>query len=115
MSTSVLDTDGAGKYRNCGQVCVSPTRFIVQEDVFEKFRDGFAERAKAIKVGDGLEDGTQMGPMANPRRPEAMERLIGDAKDEGRQAPHRRRADRQPGLLLRAHRAVAISRSTPRS
>lgn len=79
----VLETAVGGKYRNCGQVCVSPTRFIVQEDVFERFRDGFIERAKAIKVGDGLEDGTQMGPMANPRRPEAMERLIGNAKDKG--------------------------------
>ena len=79
----VLDVAAPGKYRNCGQVCVSPTRFIVQEDVFERFRDGFVERAKKVKVGDGLEEGTQMGPMANPRRPEAMERLIGNAKDKG--------------------------------
>jgi len=78
-----LDTAVAGKYRNCGQVCVSPTRFIVEEKVFEKFRDGFVERAKNVKVGDGLADGTQMGPMANPRRPEAMDRLIGDATDKG--------------------------------
>lgn len=79
----VLDVAVPGKYRNAGQVCVSPTRFIVQEDVFERFRDGFIERAKAVKVGDGLEEGTQMGPMANPRRPEAMERLIGEARDKG--------------------------------
>jgi len=79
----VLETAVPGKYRNCGQVCVSPTRFIVQENVFERFRDGFAERMKAVKVGNGLEDGIQMGPMANPRRPEAMERLIGNAKDKG--------------------------------
>ncbi|TKD49887.1 NAD-dependent succinate-semialdehyde dehydrogenase [Sphingomonas baiyangensis] len=79
----VLDTMVASKYRNAGQVCVSPTRFIVQEDVFERFRIGFAERAAAVKVGDGLEAGTQMGPMANPRRPDAMERLIGNAKDKG--------------------------------
>ncbi|MFC4256872.1 aldehyde dehydrogenase family protein [Altererythrobacter xixiisoli] len=79
----VLDTAVGGKYRNCGQVCVSPTRFIVQEDVFERFRDGFIERAKAVKVGDGLEQGTQMGPMANPRRPEAIDRLIGNARDKG--------------------------------
>ncbi|WP_126173127.1 NAD-dependent succinate-semialdehyde dehydrogenase [Altericroceibacterium xinjiangense] len=78
-----LDTAVGGKYRNCGQVCVSPTRFIVEESVFEKFRDGFVERAKAVKVGDGLEEGTQMGPMANPRRPEAMDHLIGDAKSKG--------------------------------
>jgi succinate-semialdehyde dehydrogenase / glutarate-semialdehyde dehydrogenase len=79
----VLDTMVPGKYRNAGQVCVSPTRFIVQEAVFDKFRDGFIERAKAIKVGNGLEDGIQMGPMANPRRPDAMERMIGDAVARG--------------------------------
>jgi succinate-semialdehyde dehydrogenase/glutarate-semialdehyde dehydrogenase len=72
-----------GKYRNAGQVCVSPTRFIVEETVFEKFRDGFVERAKTVKVGDGLIDGTQMGPMANPRRPEAIDKFIADATDRG--------------------------------
>ncbi len=79
----VLDVVVPGKYRNCGQVCVSPTRFIVQDDVFERFRDGFAKRMGKVRVGDGLEDGTQMGPMANQRRPEAIERLIGNAKDKG--------------------------------
>lgn len=79
----VLDTMVASKYRNAGQVCVSPTRFIVQEDIFERFRTGFAERAGRIVVGDGLDTSTQMGPMANPRRPDAMERLIGDAKAKG--------------------------------
>lgn len=79
----VLNTMVGAKYRNAGQVCVSPTRFIVQENVFEKFRDGFAERAKAVKVGNGLDAGVQMGPMANPRRPDAMERLIGGAVKAG--------------------------------
>jgi succinate-semialdehyde dehydrogenase / glutarate-semialdehyde dehydrogenase len=79
----VLDTMVAGKYRNAGQVCVSPTRFIVQEGIFNRFRDGFAERAKGWRVGNGMEDGIQMGPMANPRRPDAMERLIGDAVAKG--------------------------------
>lgn len=79
----VLDTVVPHKYRNCGQVCVSPTRFIVEESMFEAFRDGFVERARRVKVGNGLEDGTQMGPMANPRRPEAMDRLIGDATARG--------------------------------
>ncbi|HSQ96474.1 MAG TPA: NAD-dependent succinate-semialdehyde dehydrogenase [Croceibacterium sp.] len=78
-----LATAVGGKYRNAGQVCVSPTRFIVQENVFEKFRDGFIEGAKAQVVGDGLADGTTMGPMANARRPEAMERLIGNAVQKG--------------------------------
>jgi succinate-semialdehyde dehydrogenase / glutarate-semialdehyde dehydrogenase len=79
----VLDTVVPHKYRNAGQVCVSPTRFIVEEPAFEAFRDGFAERARRIVVGPGLEEGTQMGPMANPRRPEAMARLIGDATARG--------------------------------
>ncbi len=79
----VLDVAVPGKTRNCGQVCVSPTRFIVQEDVFERFRDGFIARMEATKVGNGQEEGTQMGPMANPRRPEAMDRLIGNAKEKG--------------------------------
>ena len=79
----VLNTVVPHKYRNAGQVCVSPTRFIVQQGVYDRFRDGFAARARAIKVGNGLDDGTQMGPMANPRRPEAMDRLIGDAVQRG--------------------------------
>ena len=80
---TVLNTMAPGKYRNAGQVCVSPTRFIVKEDVFDRFRDGFIERAKTIKVGNGLDPESQMGPMANPRRPDAMERLIGDAVSRG--------------------------------
>lgn len=78
-----LDTMAASKWRNAGQVCVSPTRYIVQEDVFERFRDGFAERAKTLRVGDGLDAAMQMGPMANARRPDAMERLNGDAARRG--------------------------------
>jgi succinate-semialdehyde dehydrogenase / glutarate-semialdehyde dehydrogenase len=78
-----LETSIGGKYRNAGQVCVSPTRFIVEEGVFEKFRDGFIAGAGRQVVGDGLAEGTTMGPMANPRRPEAMDRLIGDAVAKG--------------------------------
>ena len=80
---AVLDTMVAAKYRNAGQVCVSPTRFLVEEDVFERFRDGFVERAKQVTVGSGFEDGTQMGPMANPRGLDSVDRLIGDARDKG--------------------------------
>ncbi|MFM9851194.1 MAG: NAD-dependent succinate-semialdehyde dehydrogenase [Sphingomonadaceae bacterium] len=76
---AVLSVMVPSKYRNAGQVCVSPTRFIVHEGVYDAFRDGFIERTKAIKVGNGLDGASQMGPMANPRRPEAMARLINDA------------------------------------
>ncbi|MGO9948041.1 MAG: NAD-dependent succinate-semialdehyde dehydrogenase [Steroidobacteraceae bacterium] len=81
----VLNTMVASKFRNAGQVCVSPTRFMVQEGVFQRFRDGFVERAKGLRVGNGLEEGVQMGPMANPRRPDAMDRLIGAATAAGAQ------------------------------
>ncbi|RUM25422.1 NAD-dependent succinate-semialdehyde dehydrogenase [Rhizobium vallis] len=71
------------KFRNGGQVCVAPTRFLIQERVFEKFLDGFVKAAEAVTVGDGLSDGTTMGPLANPRRVEAMEALTADAVMRG--------------------------------
>ncbi|NKK99758.1 aldehyde dehydrogenase family protein [Rhizobium leguminosarum bv. viciae] len=71
------------KFRNAGQVCVAPTRFLIQERVFEKFLDGFVKAAEAIDVGDGLRDGVAMGPLANPRRVEAMESLTADAVMRG--------------------------------
>ncbi|HEY0420701.1 MAG TPA: NAD-dependent succinate-semialdehyde dehydrogenase [Acetobacteraceae bacterium] len=71
------------KFRNAGQVCVSPTRFLVQEKVYEQFVDKFTTYAKAVKVGDGMEPGTTMGPLANARRITAMEGLIGDAVQKG--------------------------------
>jgi succinate-semialdehyde dehydrogenase/glutarate-semialdehyde dehydrogenase len=73
----------AGKYRNAGQVCISPTRFYIQESAYEAFVDGFVEAARAIKLGNGLEPDVTMGPLANTRRIEAMERLVADARDRG--------------------------------
>jgi succinate-semialdehyde dehydrogenase/glutarate-semialdehyde dehydrogenase len=71
------------KYRNAGQVCVSPTRMLVQESVYEQFVEGFVAYSKTVKVGDGLEKGTTMGPLANARRITAMETFIADAKQKG--------------------------------
>ncbi len=71
------------KYRNAGQVCVSPTRMLVQERVYEQFVEGFLRHTKAVKIGDGMEAGTTMGPMANPRRIAAMEAFISDAAQRG--------------------------------
>ncbi len=79
----VLGSMVASKFRNAGQVCVSPTRFIVQAGVFTRFRDGFVERAESLRVGSGLDESMQMGPMANPRRPAAMDRLIKSAVAAG--------------------------------
>ena len=74
---------GALKYRNAGQVCVSPTRFFVQEKVYDKFVSQFIDIAKNTKVGDGLEADSKMGPLANPRRINAIEGFIADAQDKG--------------------------------
>lgn len=79
----VLDMLVAQKFRNAGQVCVAPTRFYVQEGIYDAFLAGFAERTAALKVGNGLEAGVQMGPLANPRRPAALTGLIGDATAQG--------------------------------
>ncbi len=73
----------ASKLRNAGQVCISPTRFLVQEPVFDQFVETFVASVKKAKVGDGLEAGTTMGPLANPRRVSAMEAFIGDAVKHG--------------------------------
>jgi succinate-semialdehyde dehydrogenase/glutarate-semialdehyde dehydrogenase len=77
------DTIAAFKYRNAGQVCISPTRFYVQEDVYKKFLTRFTEYANGIKLGDGLEKGITMGPLANSRRLDAMDSFVADAKDRG--------------------------------
>jgi succinate-semialdehyde dehydrogenase/glutarate-semialdehyde dehydrogenase len=76
-------TLAGAKFRNAGQVCVSPTRFLVQEKVYDHFVTKFLDHAKSVKVGDGLDKGTVMGPLANPRRITAMETFVGDAVRHG--------------------------------
>jgi succinate-semialdehyde dehydrogenase/glutarate-semialdehyde dehydrogenase len=77
------DTIAAFKYRNSGQVCISPTRFYVQEPVYDRFLKRFTEYAKSLKLGDGLEKGVTMGPLANNRRIDAMDAIVADAKSRG--------------------------------
>jgi succinate-semialdehyde dehydrogenase/glutarate-semialdehyde dehydrogenase len=77
------DAIAAFKYRNAGQVCISPTRFYVQEPVYSRFLARFTEYAKSLKVGDGLEKGVAMGPLANARRIDAMDSFVNDARDRG--------------------------------
>ena len=74
---------GAFKYRNAGQVCVSPTRFFVHDKVYDNFVGKFIDIAKNTKVGDGLAADTRMGPLANPRRINAIEAFVADAQDKG--------------------------------
>ncbi|MGB0410317.1 MAG: NAD-dependent succinate-semialdehyde dehydrogenase, partial [Pikeienuella sp.] len=78
-----LNAAAGFKYRNAGQVCISPTRFFVQENAYSAFVDGFAERAAAVKVGNGLDDGVAMGPLIGERRLGVMDDFVSDAVKNG--------------------------------
>ncbi len=68
------------KFRNAGQVCVSPTRFLVAREIYDKFVAEFASMASKLKVGDpGLDESVDMGPLAHGRRISAMEQVVADA------------------------------------
>ncbi len=73
----------AAKYRNAGQVCISPTRFMVQEGVYDKFIEQFVTNTKKVKVGNGMDKDSRMGSLANPRRVEAIEQMVQDAVSKG--------------------------------
>ena len=78
-----VKTAAAAKFRNAGQVCISPTRFLVHKSIANDFAQALADHANKLKVGDGLSEGTQMGPLANPRRIDAMSAFTEDAVRKG--------------------------------
>ena len=78
-----ISTLAAAKFRNAGQVCTSPTRFFVHRSLYTAFCRGMTGRAKALTLGHGLDEGTQMGPMIAPRRLEVMRDLVEDALAKG--------------------------------
>ncbi|MFT4046790.1 MAG: NAD-dependent succinate-semialdehyde dehydrogenase [Solimonas sp.] len=71
------------KFRNAGQSCINPTRLLVERPAYERFVKAFVEASRAIKVGEGFDPATTMGPLANPRRVQAMEALTADALAQG--------------------------------
>jgi succinate-semialdehyde dehydrogenase / glutarate-semialdehyde dehydrogenase len=76
---------GGAKFRNAGQVCIAPTRFLVHESVQKDFAAAISKYAQGLKVGDGMTEGTTMGPLANPRRLTAMAEFHDDAVKRGAQ------------------------------
>ena len=74
---------GGAKFRNAGQVCISPTRFLVHQSIRAAFVDALVEHCRTIRVGNGLDRGTTMGPLANPRRLVAMQQFTEDALRQG--------------------------------
>ena len=93
------------KTRNAGQVCVSPTRFFVHEKAYDKFVGKFTDLMKATTVGEGLDPASKMGPLANPRRVNAMETLVNDALEKGAKSSTGGKRIGNAGQLLRADRA----------
>ncbi len=81
--SAALDVLTAQKFRNAGQVCVAPTRFLIQDKLFDQFVEGYVERSKKVKLGNGLEPETTMGPLAHDRRLAAVEELVQEATDLG--------------------------------
>ena len=71
------------KYRNAGQICIAPTRFYLHDAIHDRFVDEFAKVADSLKVGNGMDPATDMGPLANDRRIGAIQRLVGDAVSKG--------------------------------
>lgn len=73
----------AAKFRGAGQVCASPIRFLVHQTIYLAFREAFIDAARALKVGDGLEEGVQLGPLIAKRRVDEMSALVADAMANG--------------------------------
>lgn len=93
---TTLDHAVPTKFANAGQVCVTPDRFYVHESLHDKFVDGFVRRASSLRLGHGLDETTQMGPLINQRRVDAIERIVADAcAHGGRLETGGRRPERQ--------------------
>lgn len=109
----------ANKFRNAGQVCVAPTRFLVERPVYDAFVDRFAAHAAAITVGDGLDESVRMGPLIHERRRLAVEALIADAEAAGGRIatgggrPHNRGSFLAPTILTDVPKTARILNEEP--
>jgi len=79
----VADIAITGKFRNNGQVCISPNRFYIQESKKDEFVGAFMERAKKLKIGNGMDEGVVLGPLSTAKRLEEIEKLVETTKKEG--------------------------------
>jgi len=79
----VADMAVTAKFRNNGQVCISPNRFYIQESKKEEFISKFIERTKKLKIGNGMDEGVQLGPLTTDKRLAEIEQLVETTKNEG--------------------------------
>jgi succinate-semialdehyde dehydrogenase/glutarate-semialdehyde dehydrogenase len=109
----------AMKARNAGQLCGSPTRYYVEAPVYDRFVAAYVDRMAALRLGEGLGPESQMGPLANVRRLDAMEMLVADAQAHGARVAcgGRRRGNEgyffEPTVLTGADDAAAVMRQEP--
>jgi succinate-semialdehyde dehydrogenase/glutarate-semialdehyde dehydrogenase len=108
------------KFRNAGQVCISPTRFYVPKGMYQEYCDAFVEGVKLLSLGDGSDPETDVGPLGNSRRVDAMDWLVRDAVDAGAQVAigGRRPSDRpgyfyEPTALIDVPDTAAIMAEEP--
>ncbi|MGI4814487.1 MAG: NAD-dependent succinate-semialdehyde dehydrogenase [Janthinobacterium lividum] len=78
-----VKASGSAKFRNAGQVCIAPTRFLVHNSIRKEFASALVKHAESLKLGDGLIEGTTLGPLANARRLTAMAKIVDDARSTG--------------------------------
>jgi succinate-semialdehyde dehydrogenase/glutarate-semialdehyde dehydrogenase len=93
---AALDVAVPTKYANCGQVCVTPDRFFIHESLHDAFVDGFVARASAIRLGDGLDEATAMGPLISARRLTEVDAVVQEAVRAGAEVAYGGR--RAPGF-----------------
>lgn len=116
---AAAEAGAAAKFRNAGQVCVSPTRFYAQDGVYDRFVHRFGEVARSLRVGHGLDGASRMGPLANARRIDAMEGFVADAVAHGAEvvAGGGQTGNAgffwQPTVLARVPEAARIMREEP--
>jgi succinate-semialdehyde dehydrogenase / glutarate-semialdehyde dehydrogenase len=92
----------AAKYRGAGQVCASPVRFLVHRSIYPAFRDAFVAGARSLKVGSGLDEGVQLGPLIARRRVNEMNSLVDDAVTQGAKLLCGGQAVARPGFFFKA-------------
>jgi succinate-semialdehyde dehydrogenase / glutarate-semialdehyde dehydrogenase len=73
----------ANRFRGTGQICISSTRFLIQRAAYARFEERFVAATQKLVIGDGMDSGTQVGPLANPRQLAKMESLVADAVGQG--------------------------------
>ncbi len=118
---AVAETCARGKFRNMGQVCIAATRFAVHESIADRFAARFVEVARGLRIGDGRDPKTEVGPLANRRRLEAVEAFVQDAASQGarvlcggrRPAERRRGFFYEPTVFDRVGPAARLMREEP--